>query len=239
MTVNNRTITALGTKVDPECDLVKVDGKPLRLNAPLTYILLNKPKACISAASDPEGRPVVTSLLGKRVKARVFPVGRLDWDAEGALLLTNDGELANKLMHPRYSMPKKYLVKVSDVPDEKDIQRLRDGVTLEDGRTLPAKAHLVRKTAENSWLELTVFEGRNRLVKRMCQAIGHPVCKLKRVEFAGLRLGLLKPGEWRPLMLEEVEWLKRSLKNPKSVQARADEGSGERRARKKQRGKKA
>ncbi len=211
--MNNRTITALGTKVDPERDLVKVDGKPLRLKAPPVYILLNKPKACISAASDPEGRPVVTGLLGKRVKARVFPVGRLDWDAEGALLLTNDGELANRLTHPRYAMPKKYLVKVSDVPDEKDIQRLRDGVTLEDGRTLPAKAHLVRKTAENSWIELTVFEGRNRLVKRMCLAIGHPVAKLKRVEFAGLTLGSLQPGEWRTLTPKEVERLKGASKN--------------------------
>lgn len=225
--MNNRTITVLGTKVDPERDLVKVDGKPLRLNAPLVYILLNKPKGCISAASDPEGRPVVTGLLGKRVKARVFPIGRLDWDAEGALLLTNDGALTNRLMHPRYSMPKKYLVKVSDVPDEKDIQRLRDGVTLEDGPTLPAKAHLVRRTAENSWIELTVFEGKNRLVKRMCQSIGHPVCKLKRVEFAGIGLGPLKPGEWRPLLQKEVEGLKRLPKNPKSVQARTDEGRGQ------------
>ncbi|MBI5810502.1 MAG: rRNA pseudouridine synthase, partial [Deltaproteobacteria bacterium] len=208
VTVNRQTVVELGTKVDPERDAIKVDGKPITSAGPLVYILLNKPKGYISSLSDPEKRPVVTDLV-KRKGVRVYPVGRLDYDAEGVLLLTNDGELSNRLIHPSFSAPKKYLVKVRGVPDERGIKRLQEGVFLEDGRTVPAKAHLIRRTKENSWIELTVFEGRNRLVKRMCQAIGHPVSKLKRVEFAGIRLGILKPGQYRMLNSKEVEGLRR------------------------------
>ncbi len=187
-----------------------MDGKPIsprRVEGPRTYLLLNKPKGCISALSDPEGRPVVTDLV-KKVKARVFPVGRLDYDAEGVLLLTDDGELMERLIHPRYKIPKKYHVKVRNVPDEKTLARLERGVSLEDGKTHPARARLLRTTRENSWIELTVTEGRTRLVKRMCQRVGHPVTKLKRVEFAGLRPGGLKPGEFRHLTKKEVERLR-------------------------------
>ena len=145
----------------------------------------------------------------KKVKQRIFPVGRLDLDAEGVLLLTNDGELANKLIHPRYKIPKKYLVKVSDVPDDKDIAKLKKGIYLEDGRTLPAEARFIKATKTNSWIELTVYEGRNRLVKRMCFAIGHSVLKLQRVEFAGIKLGSLKLGGFRMLTKDEVERLKK------------------------------
>jgi pseudouridine synthase len=205
--VNRKTISILGTKVDPETDRIEVDGRTISLKGPGVYILLNKPRGCISALSDPLGRPVITDLV-KKVKRKIFPVGRLDYDCEGTLVLTNDGELTNRLIHPRFSVPKKYLVKVKDVPDEKDLARLERGVYLEDGRTLPAKARLVRTTRENSWIELTVTEGRNRLVKRMCQAVGHPVAKLKRVEFAGVKLGRLKPGQFRYLTDKEVERLK-------------------------------
>ncbi|MBI5826283.1 MAG: rRNA pseudouridine synthase [Deltaproteobacteria bacterium] len=169
-------------------------------------MLLNKPKGYISAVADPLKRPVVTDLL--KVRERVFPVGRLDYDAEGALILTNDGELSNRLIHPKFKVPKKYLVKVRDVPTDEDLQKLRKGVYLDDGRTLPADAKFVRKTQENSWIELTVTEGRNRLVKRMCMAIGHPVSKLKRMEFAGIKLGALEAGQWRFLTPKEVERLK-------------------------------
>lgn len=205
--VNRRVVTELGTKADPSSDTIEVDGKAIPRRSPKVYILLNKPKGFISSLSDPEGRPVVTELLRKS-KARVFPVGRLDYDAEGVLLMTNDGELSNRLIHPGYKVPKKYLVKVRDVPARNALDRLEKGVYLEDGKTMPAKARLVSKTKENSWIELTVFEGRNRLVKRMCMAIGHPVMKLKRVEFAGLKLGSIERGGWRFLTEKEVEGLR-------------------------------
>ena len=205
-------VAELGSKADPERDRIAVDGRVITLgtdlkSVPKTYILLNKPKGCISTVSDPQGRPTVIDLV-KKVKARVFPVGRLDYDAEGVLLLTNDGDFANKLIHPRYKIPKKYLVKVSDVPDDKDIAKLKKGIYLEDGRTLPAEARFIKATKTNSWIELTVYEGRNRLVKRMCFAIGHSVLKLIRTEFAGIKLGSLTPGSFRMLTKDEVKRLK-------------------------------
>lgn len=199
----------MGTKADIAKDRITVGGKLLshaQGKGEKVYILLNKPKGYISTASDPQGRPTVIDLV-KKIKTRVFPVGRLDYDAEGALLLTNDGELTNKLIHPKYHIPKKYLVKVSDTPDQKDIAKLKRGVYLEDGRTLPAEAKFIKATKTNSWIELTVYEGRNRLVKRMCFAIGHSVLKLQRTEFAGLKLGSLRPGDFRALTKSEVEKL--------------------------------
>lgn len=200
-------MTELGTKVDPLRDSIKIDGRVIRGESDKVYILLYKPRGYISALSDPLKRPVVTDLV-KNVRQRIYPVGRLDYDAEGALILTNDGELSNRLIHPKFGIPKKYLVKVKDVPSPADIKRLEDGVYLEDGKTMPAKARLVRQTKENSWIELTVSEGRNRLVKRMCMAVGHPVAKLKRVEFAGIKLDIPNPGAYRFLTVKEVERLK-------------------------------
>ncbi len=208
--VNHKVVSVMGVKVDLDVDIVTVDGRRIAGDkGPKLYILLNKPKGVISALSDPAKRPVVTDLL-KRVKVRVWPVGRLDYDAEGALLLTNDGFLGNRLIHPRYSVPKKYMVKVRGVPSGAKLAKLERGISLADGRTLPCKARFDRhtNTKENSWIELTVYEGRNRLVKRMCQAIGHPVSKLKRLEFAGLKLGGLKLGGYRKLTKGEVERLK-------------------------------
>ncbi|MEK7773412.1 MAG: pseudouridine synthase, partial [Deltaproteobacteria bacterium] len=181
--MNGKVVAELGAKADPATDRIEVDGKNLSFKGPLVYMLLNKPKGYISAVTDPLKRPVVIDLL--KTRERVFPVGRLDYDAEGALILTNDGELTNRLIHPKFKVPKKYLVKVRDVPTEEDLLKLKNGVYLDDGRTLPADVRFVRKTQENSWIEITVTEGRNRLVKRMCMAIGHPVAKLKRMEFAG------------------------------------------------------
>jgi pseudouridine synthase len=207
--VNGKTVTEQGAKVDPLRDSVLVDGRKITGRpAPMCeYVLLNKPKGFISAVSDPLNRPVVVDLV-KGVRGRLYPVGRLDYDAEGVLLLTNDGDLSNHLIHPKFGVQKTYLVKVKDAPSQEAISRLERGVYLEDGKTLPAKAHFIRRTAENSWIELTVREGRNRLVKRMCMAIGHPVAKLKRTEFAGIKLGLLKPGEYRRLTPQEVKELK-------------------------------
>ncbi len=207
--MNRQTVTELGTKADPLKDRIEVDGKPLSTNAPKLYLLLNKPKGVISSAMDPEGRPIVTDIVKKRYKkARVFPIGRLDYDAEGVIILTNDGELTNKLIHPRFKIQKRYLVKVRNVPSASALNKLERGVTLEDGRTHPALARFVRSTAENSWIELTVTEGRNRLIKRMCMAVGHPVTKLKRTYFAGVSVRGLKPGEFRELTEKEVERLK-------------------------------
>ncbi len=207
--VNRSVVTELGAKADPAKDLVEVDKKAITgqgSSSPKHYILLYKPKGVISSVTDPERRPVVTDFI-KKIKARLYPVGRLDFDAEGVIILTNDGELTNRLIHPRYKVPKRYLVKVSDLPDERSLKRLQNGVRLDDGMTAPAKVRFVRKTAENSWLEITVIEGRNRLIKKMCQAIGHPVLKLKRISFAGITLRGLKPGDYRPLTDEEVSRL--------------------------------
>ncbi len=204
--VNGKVVTELGAKANPLSDRIEVDGKKITSGGqPKAYILLNKPKGVISSVSDEHNRPVVTDIV--RVKVRVYPVGRLDYDAEGVILLTNDGDLSNRLIHPTFMVAKIYQVKVKGAPTREKLQKLEKGVYLDDGRTLPAKARFLRATDENSWIELTVFEGRNHLVKRMCMAIGHPVQKLKRVEFAGIRLGELKPGEWRPLTDKELEAL--------------------------------
>ena len=201
-------MTLLGTKADPLKERIEVDGKLLNPWGPKIYILLYKPKGTISSASDPEGRPVVTELVKKATKARVYPVGRLDYDAEGVLLLTNDGELTTKLIHPKYAIEKKYLVKVRGVPTDKTLKKLRAGIRLEDGLTAPARVRFVRATKENSWIEICVTEGRNHLIKRMCTAAGHPVSKLKRLEFAGLNLRGLKISEYKVLNDREVKRLK-------------------------------
>ena len=208
--MNRKVVSVMGVKVDLDVDVVEVDGRRLTGDkGPKLYILLNKPKGLISALSDPQKRPVVTDLL-KGIKTRIWPVGRLDYDAEGALLLTNDGDLGNRLIHPRYSVPKRYMVKVRGVPSGIKLAKLERGISLEDGRTLPCKARFDRatNTKENSWIELVVYEGRNRLVKRLCQAIGHPVSKLKRLEFAGLNIRGLKLGGYRKLTKIELTRLK-------------------------------
>ncbi len=206
MKVGGKVVTLLGTKADPLQDRIEVDGKPLHSGGPKKYILLYKPKGVISSVSDPEGRPVVCDLV--KTKTRLYPVGRLDYDAEGVIILTNDGELTTKLIHPKYGIKKKYLVKVKGMPGAQALAKIRNGVRLEDGLSAPASARFVRSTKQkNSWIEITVTEGRNRLIKRMCMAVGHPVAKLKRVEFAGLNLKGLKGGECRELSEKEIAWL--------------------------------
>lgn len=207
VTLNGKAVKEPGTKADPEKDHIKVNGKLITRPEPKTYVILYKPGGYVTTSSDPERRPTVMELLDK-VKVRVFPVGRLDYDTEGVILCTNDGELAHKLQHPRHEAPKTYLAKVEGVPTPEEIARLRKGVKLEDGMTAPAKVKLVRKVEANSWLEIIIHEGRNRQVKRMCEATGHPVIKLKREGFAFLTLGGLKPGEFRHLTAEEVKKLK-------------------------------
>jgi pseudouridine synthase len=213
--VNGAVVTQLGTKVDPARDKVKVDGKLLKSFPGKVYIVLNKPAGYVSTLRDPQERPVVMDLLDK-VTTRVFPVGRLDYDAEGLLLLTNDGELAHRLQHPRHRIVRTYEVKVKDIPTSQALSSLRNGVQLEDGVALPAKVVFLKKTAKNCWLKMTLYEGRNRQVKRMCAAVGHNVLKLKRVRLGSLGLGSLSKGQYRHLAKDEVKKLYTlvSLKKP-------------------------
>lgn len=195
----NGEVAGLATFVEPR-DSVEVDGVRVEPE-PLTYVLLHKPAGVLTTAHDPHGRPTVVGLVGH--ERRVVPVGRLDADTTGALLLTNDGSLAHTLMHPRYEVDKVYEAEVEGEPDETDLGRLREGVELEDGLTNPAEAVLVGP----SRVRLTIHEGRKHQVKRMLEAVGHPVRRLHRSSYAGLTLDGLEPGEWRELTAEEVKQL--------------------------------
>lgn len=207
VTVNGKAAMELGTKVDPEADHVKVDGKLIHAERH-TYVLLNKPKGTICTLDDPEGRPKVTDLV-RGLKARLFPVGRLDFDTTGALLLTNDGELANILMHPAHQFPKVYVAKVKGIPTREQIEKLQSGVYIDGRRTAPAEARILAVREKNAMLEITLREGRNKQVKRMCQAIGHVVMRLDRPRYVFLGLEGLEPGKWRHLDIPEVERLKK------------------------------
>ncbi|MEW6544968.1 MAG: pseudouridine synthase [Nitrospirota bacterium] len=207
VTVNGRTVRELGTKIDPAHDHIKVDGRHLKPVPPEAFLMLNKPKGVVSSLGDPAGRPTVADLL-HGVKLRVFPVGRLDYDSEGLMLLTNNGELAQALLHPRYHVPKTYLIKVKGVLADEKIAQLERGVDLEDGRTGPAVVKKVRKAEQNSWLEVTIHEGRKHQVKRMLESVGHPVLKLTRVKFGPLALGDLPVGEFRYLTDREANALR-------------------------------
>jgi 23S rRNA pseudouridine2605 synthase len=198
VTVNGETV-GLATFVEGE-DRVEVDGVEVALE-PLTYVLLNKPAGVVTTARDPHGRPTVVGLVGH--ERRVVPVGRLDADTTGVLLLTNDGPLAHRLMHPRYKVDKVYEVEVEGEPTDDELRRLAEGVELDDGTTAPAR---VRRRSP-SRLELTLHEGRKHQVKRMLAAVGHPVTRLHRSSYAGLTTDGLAPGDWRELSAEEVERL--------------------------------
>ena len=188
-------------------DLIEVDGKPIPVAANHIYILLNKPRGTITGRNDPEGRPTVLDLVS-HLRSRVEPVGRLDMDTEGILLLTNNGELAHKLTHPSTGVPKRYVAKVWRTPDEKTLKRIRNGIVLEDGRTHPCKARVVETTESgNAWVEVTVTEGRNRLIRRMFEAVNHPVSKLRRESFASIADRSLARGASRPLTPAEVRRL--------------------------------
>lgn len=215
VTVNGRTVTALGTKADPDRDEIRVDGRRVRTTVRLRYILLNKPRGYITSRADPQRRPTVMDLLRERGEAEaVYPVGRLDYDSEGLLLLTNDGDLAARLTHPRHEVEREYEVQVRGVPGRHEIERLSRGVTVEGRRTAPAKARL-NKTFETpagaqAIVLLAIHEGRNRQVRKMCEAIGHPVVRLRRVRIGPITAARLKPGEFRELTPGEVAALKRT-----------------------------
>ncbi|GIP58154.1 pseudouridine synthase [Paenibacillus sp. FSL W8-0186] len=205
--VNGETVTALGTKADPAVDVITVNGRTIGAEKKI-YIMFNKPKGVITSASDPQGRKIVTDYL-KGITERLYPVGRLDYDTEGLLLLTNDGDFAHLLTHPKHHVPKTYLATVKGVPHGTELDKLKDGVMLEDGMTAPAEVEYydVDPDGKQAVISITIHEGRNRQVRRMFEAIQHPVTKLKRISFGGLYLDNLKRGLYRHLSKEEVEEL--------------------------------
>jgi 23S rRNA pseudouridine2605 synthase len=209
ITVNGKT-AELGVRVDPTKDEILFDGATVASEKKL-YILLNKPAGVLSTVKDTHGRKTVLHCL-KEVQGRVFPVGRLDQDVEGVLLLTNDGELAHRLMHPSYEVRKVYRVWVEGRVTRAALSRLENGVELEDGRTAPAEVEVLRAEQGCSQIRLTLHEGRKREVKRMCDAVGHSVQSLKREAFAGLRARNLPVGEWRPLSPPEIARLRKITK---------------------------
>lgn len=237
VSVNGQTVTELGSKADPQVDHIKVNGRAIGTAERHVYLLLNKPKGYVTTVTDPEGRPTVLDLV-RGVKARVYPVGRLDYLSEGLLLLTNDGELAQKLTHASSHVPKTYLVKVSGKPSDSAISKLRMGVFLPAEQTplkspeakqntpsarrrsmavhtAPVRIRLVRESA-NPWYEITLIEGRNRQIRRMFEQVGHHVEKIKRVRYGPLELDV-EPGKVRQLTIDEVKQLK-SVTTPPRVQ---------------------
>ncbi|SDF25782.1 pseudouridine synthase [Sporolituus thermophilus] len=207
--VNGKIVTELGAKVEWPRDRVTVDGKPITAEK-LVYILLNKPKGVITSLKDPRGRKTVIDLL-RDVPERVYPVGRLDYNTEGLLLLTNDGLLTHALTHPSHEIKKTYVAKIAGLPTEEQLDRLRVGIKLSDGMTAPAAIRLLNfdPLKQEATVEIIIHEGRNRQVRRMFEAIGHPVKNLKRTKYAFLTLTGLKRGEYRYLTPDEVAALKK------------------------------
>jgi 23S rRNA pseudouridine2605 synthase len=204
VTVNGE-VAVLGRRVDPDRDAVEVDGVPIATRAGLVYYLLNKPARVVTTADDPEGRRTVLDLVPS--EPRVFPVGRLDWETEGLLILTNDGDLTQRLTHPSHGVEKEYLAEVDGVPSRGALRRLREGVDLDDGPTAPAHVQLVQDRGDHAALSIVVHEGRNRQVRRMCDAIGHPVRRLVRTRIGPVTDRRLAPGTWRELRPSEVRAL--------------------------------
>ncbi|MDI3546658.1 MAG: rRNA synthase [Halanaerobiales bacterium] len=203
--VNGRVVTELGTKVFPD-DIIEVDGKIITEEKKI-YLLLNKPAGYVTTVDDPQGRKTVLDLI-KGVSQRIYPVGRLDYDTSGLLILTNDGDLTHFLTHPSHQIDKTYRVEVKGHPGRSDLRKLAEGVELEDGITAPARVNSIRRRKQTTLFNITIHEGRNRQVRRMCEKIGFPVINLKRIAFAFLRLDGLPEGEFRFLSDQEVRRLK-------------------------------
>lgn len=198
-------VARLGQRIDPGNQRVEVDGVPVSVRDDVVYYLLNKPRRVVTTARDPDGRVTAVDLVPN--EPRVFPVGRLDYDTEGLLVLTNDGELAHLVTHPRHGIEKAYIAEVTGVPSPAAVRALREGVTLDDGPTAPARVRVVHRRDENAALEIVVHEGRNRIVRRMFEAVGHPVRRLVRTRVGPLTDWRLAPGEWRVLRPREVRAL--------------------------------
>jgi 23S rRNA pseudouridine2605 synthase len=220
VTVNGRVVTELGTKASPGRDHIKVDGKLITRAETHRYILLYKPREVASTVNDPEGRKTVVDLV-KGVRERIYPVGRLDYQSEGLLLLTNDGDLAYKISHPKHGSVKTYHVKVRGVPDERIIGKLERGITIDGKRTVPCEIAHMKSTGKrddegNSWYEVRLREGRNQQIRKMFKAVGHPVSKLRRVAIGPIADSKLTPGDWRELTRHEVKMLETMKELPKA-----------------------
>jgi pseudouridine synthase len=211
--VNNEIIQTLGVRIDDEKDVITFDGKRIKHRDQLQYLILNKPTGYLVTLKDPMNRPTILDLI-PHLKRGVYPVGRLDYDSEGLLLLTNDGELAHRLMHPRYRIKKVYLVKVKHVPGRSRLRILETGIRLNGKKTAPAKVRLLKSGSKSAWIRIELTEGRKREVRRMFESVGHPVQELKRVQFARLNLKNLKRGQWRYLTHEEILSLKKLTSLP-------------------------
>jgi len=210
VSINGHVVTELGSKADPDTDVIKVDGKKLRRAQRHIYILLNKPKNVMSTSTDPEDRPTVLDYVRGKIKERVYPVGRLDFGSEGLIILTNDGDFT-KVMTRAGIVPKVYHVKVAGQPVERDLVRLRRGAYIDNERLAPSTIELL-KGGENPWYEVTLHQGRNQQIRRMFQSVGHPVEKLRRVRIGSLADEKLRPGGWRFLTEEEINQFKREFR---------------------------
>jgi pseudouridine synthase len=211
VSLNGITVESLGILVDTGVDKVEVDGKKIKSkNGPHLYLLLNKPPGYLATVKDPFQRPIVMDLLPS-FKKRIYPVGRLDLNSEGLLLLTNDGDLANRLMHPRYKVTKEYLVRVKPKPTASILERLEKGVYLDGKKTAPARIHVLSTKKRETHIKVELFEGRKRELRRMFEAVGHSVMALKRIRFGSLSLGGLKKGQWRHLSQKELARLRKDV----------------------------
>jgi 23S rRNA pseudouridine2605 synthase len=210
VTVNGKLVRELGSKADLAEDVIAVDGRTIRETQDKVYHLLYKPAGCVTTLSDPENRPTIKNYL-EDIPERVYPVGRLDYDAEGALIVTNDGDLAFSMMHPRFGVRRTYLAKVHGVPSAEQIERLRRGVRLEDGRARALEAEIHSRTPRNTWVRVVVAEGRQHLVKRLMEAVGAPVQKLFRADYGGIAVAGMRPGEVRELTKAEIHTLREQV----------------------------
>ncbi|WP_018755273.1 pseudouridine synthase [Paenibacillus terrigena] len=218
--VNGETVNTLGVKADPTQDVITVNGRAIQSESKV-YLMMNKPKGVITSATDPKGRKVVTDYV-TGIKERVYPVGRLDYDTEGLLLLTNDGEFANLLTHPKHHVPKTYLATVEGIPHGDKLEKLKEGIMLEDGMTAPAELEYqdINVEEKQATIRITIYEGRNRQVRRMFEAISHKVIRLKRIKFGDLSLMNLKRGRTRPLTPNEINELKQLALSKKNKERR-------------------
>ncbi len=206
VSVDGKIISEMGVKVDPARQNIMLDGKAVGSSSKKTYVLLNKPKGYITSMNDPQGRPIVTSLL-KGIKQRLYPVGRLDLDTEGALILTNDGDISQKILHPSYEIKKTYLAIIKGKISKQKITSLEEGIDLDGEKTWPAKIKLIKSQTKTTKLQITIHQGRKRQVRKMFSAVGHPVVHLKRIAYGGLHLGNLPSGKYRFLNKRDLNKL--------------------------------
>ncbi|WP_331678038.1 pseudouridine synthase [uncultured Tyzzerella sp.] len=205
--VNNKIVTELGLKVDEKRDKVYFKNKPVKIEQKKVYIMLNKPEGCVTTSKEQFDRKTVFDYIN--IKERVVPVGRLDYDTSGLLILTNDGDLTYKLTHPKHSIKKVYIAKVYGIPNKEKLERFKNGLIIDDYKTAPASIQILEKDNKYSTLRITITEGKNRQVRKMCDAIGHKVISLKRIEIDKISIGNLKIGEYRYLTNEEISYLKK------------------------------